>query len=268
MIGKNSTLVGIGLLTCIPFAAPAQEPQPTPDPLCQLLFDRYVVGMNKVDSDTMNAAQHLIASNGRRNGFWRVVLERIRLGDEDSEPNCVEILGKMLAWDAIARDSIQEVASGGPVPQLVQSIYLGPEVVNELLERAQITDRRRLRWYAVALVRARTPTTAEFFKKILRDDHQDLSSGTLQFHAAVGLAQIGDASGYEWLIAQSENPRGFISGGLPSGAQSGNLDACCLRALQQMVNDDTKKTKQDWVIWWASLDKKAIPKGVVELVDN
>ena len=78
--------------------------------------------------------------------------------------------------------------------------------------------------YAIALARARVPATTNFFWMILRDDNGKNYMSTAKFYAAVGLAQLGESSGYLWLIENSGDPLPIISGAWPRGVANNNVD--------------------------------------------
>jgi len=88
-----------------------------------------------------------------------------------------------------------------------------------------------------------------------------------KYHAAVGLAQLGNADGFEWLIANSEDPLPTISNAWPDRVPNLNLDVCSVAALQDLSGETAPKTKQEWETWWDKADKKALPKGNVHMRD-
>jgi hypothetical protein len=246
---------------------PAEEVTSQPDELCQMLFDTYIAGKGKLNTSTVMAASHIVAERGRNTGFWKVVLRELLRGQEQSEIGCVRVLGKMLAIDAAARDAIRREKETGQVGQWAASVCLGPEVVKELITRGSAADRLRVDHYAIALSRARVPETTEFFRMILRDDSgQDYLAGT-KFHAAVGLAQIGEPDGFVWLIKNSEDPLPTVSNAWPSRVSNLNLDTCSVAALRDLSGERNLKSKQEWESWWDKVDKRGIPKNPVSMDD-
>ena len=156
------------------------------------------------------AATHLVAERGRETGFWKNVLAELKRNDEHSEIGCVRVLGKMLATDAAARDVIRRRKETGEVSARIAAVCLGPEVVTELLERGRNADRFEIDHYTIALARARMSEARDFFKSILHatkapiinaGQAKGVDSGptgpyhseSTRFHAAVGLAQLGDS---------------------------------------------------------------------------
>jgi hypothetical protein len=252
-------LVGSGI--------PAQDLDPESDQLSQLLFDTYLVRRGKINTETRRAASHIVAERGRENGFWRQVLKELQKNREESEIACVEVLGKMLERDAAAREEIQRVKETGEVGQWRPSVCLGPEVIQELIARGKQVDRFRVDHYAIALARARVPEAADFFRWILREDPDQNFMETARFFAGVGLAQLGEAAGMDWLIAQSDNPNSTLSNARPHGAPSLNLDTCAVAALQSLTGEQELRTRPEWEAWWKRTDRKAYLKGHVDIVD-
>lgn len=244
-----------------------QELDKNADDICQRLFETYIARRGKINSSTVMAASHIVAERGRNTGYWRNVLRELRKGDDDSEIGCVRVLGKMLAIDASARDLIRREKETGEIGQWAASVCLGPEVVAELIERGEKADRFRVDHYAIALARARVPEANEFFLMILRDDTGKHYMASAKFHAAVGLANLGDPKGFEWLIANSDDPLPTVSNALPSGVPNLNVNTCCTAALRELSGKRTPSTKQEWETWWRSVDRQALPKRHATLVD-
>jgi len=254
-------LVGVvGLVT-------AQEAQREPDRICKLLFDTYVARRGKVNTETVMAASHIIAERGRNNGFWRDVLRELQEGNDESEIGCVRILGEMLSVDALARDVIQREKETGEVGQWFASVCLGGEVVDELISRGRKADRFRLEHYVIALAWARVPEAADFFRTILADDDGKHYTLTAKFHAALGLAQLGQPDGYEWLIAKSSESPGTVAMAWPSGISGSNLGTCCGAALQHLAGPEGLTDPADWKKWRGQADKDSLPKGPVDIVE-
>lgn len=254
-------LLALSLGSAIPVVRAEEEQKP--DEICGLLFETYVARRGKINTSTIMAASHIVAERGRNTGFWRNVLQELRKDNEDSEIGCVRILGKMLAIDARARDIIRT----GELTAWVPSVELPPEVVNELTERGKKADRFRVDHYCIALARARMPESEAFFRMILRNDTGKNYMSSAQFHAAVGLAHIGNPSGFEWLIANCDDPLPTISNAWPSAAPNLNVDTCCVAALRSLSAESQLRTRAEWETWWKSVDRKILPKGHVNIVD-
>jgi hypothetical protein len=249
------------------FVELVQERSDQPDDISQQLFETYVARGGLVNTSTRIAAEHIVAERGRDSGFWRSILKELQKGDEESEVGCVHVLGKMLAVDARARDVIRREKETGQIGQWRAAVCLGPEVVQELIRRGQKTERFRVDHYAIALARARVPEATEFLQMILRDE-VGKGEDSAKFHAAVGLAQLGEADGFVWLIAHSDNIQGHVSNAWPSRmSEAKNLGGCCGAALRQVSGEDLK-TKQDWESWWEKVNRKTLPKSHVEMDES
>src|SRR5262245_15481321 len=111
------------------------------DRLCELLFAEYLSRPVKVGEDTILAAELIVAERGRETGFWKTVLAELKKGNQSNEVQCVRVLGRMLAADASARTAMQRQKETGETSARVPSVFLGPEVVAELLERGKKADR-------------------------------------------------------------------------------------------------------------------------------
>lgn len=275
----------LGLLATLASMAATAGAQDRPaDEISKLLFDTYIARPGKIETSTLMAAEHIIAQRGRESGFWKKVLAELQTDDEYSEVGCVRILGNMLARDAGARDGIRRERETGEFPSARPlSVHLGPEVVAELLERGQKAGRFRIDHYAIALARARVPEARDFFTSMLRaktgPTKADVEKGeagpegyyhldSTRFHAAVGLAQLGDPAGIEWLIAHCEDIQGHVSGAKPLGASpGGSLGSCCLAALRQLSGEKEPTSKAEWEAWWKTADTKRLKFGAVRLVD-
>jgi hypothetical protein len=281
MISCRNALYLLGVVTLVSGTAVAQDQQV--DEVTQQLFEQYVARSGKIETESVMAATHLVAERGRNNGFWRNVLEELQRNDQKSEIGCVRVLGKMLATDAAARDAIRRHKETGEVSQWVATVRLAPEVVNELLERGRKADRFHIDDYTIALARARTSEARDFFKSILRATREDAPfavvppperdapeppitdpvsdkvigfaptapyhSECTRFHAAVGLAQLGDSEGIDWLIENCESTEGSVERGRPVGAHGSDLGDCCVGALRQLTNKHALTDKVAWAAW-------------------
>ena len=238
------------------------------DPICQLLFDTYIIRTGMINYDTIMAASHIIAERGRNNGFWRKILNELQNGSEDSERGCVRILGQMLSIDALARDANKREQETGEVGQGFASVNLGPEVITTLIARGEKADRFRVEAYAIALARARVPGVTNLFRMILRDETGKHYMSTAKFYAAVGLAQLGDPSGYAWLVENSGDTLPIVEGAWPRRIANNNVDTCCQAALRDLSGGKDMKGKAAWVTWWQQVDMQSLPKARVDIVDQ
>lgn len=265
-----NTVIWIMVATTAAFLSPVDEcKKPTPrqdECLCDILFSRYIQG-GKNTSHTVVAAIELLTRHGRRNGYWRTVLDELRKGNRSSERRCVTVLGKMLAIDAQGRaflalsDKEQRRVASAP------SVALDEEVVLELLKRAQQADRLLLDFYVIALARAHDGRTRGFFTDIVSSRagvHHDAST---RFHAAVGLAQLGDEKGVEWLIDYLDDTSSVFHA-WPPGFADYNLGTCCSRALLSLTQQTDLFSKAAWRKWWDSARDGFFPKHPLVLIER
>lgn len=248
-----------------------------PDEICKLLFETYIARQGGISTETVLAASHIVAERGRNNDFWKSVLAELKSENKQSEIGCVRVLGKMLEIDAGERDLLQMQKATGRTAARVASVRLGPEVVAELIQRGQKADRFRADHYAIALARARVPEATDFFKSILRKAtrHGDPNAPVLtswhhsestRFHAAAGLAQLGDPEGIQWLIDNSQQGPRTVENAWPRGAVNHNLSKCCVAALW-LLTGERFETKAQWKAWWQTSDRKLLAGRYVVLVD-
>ena len=279
------------------------------DPICGLLFEEYVRGL-KVDGIEQHLACELIASRGRKKGFGPVVLAELRRDEQRTERMCVRILGKMLAQDARARDIINRPRFRPGQFAQPPGVGLGKGVVDELIRRAERAAGDRCDDYVVALARSRDPRAGEFFRHVVRsvqgeremedaamragppaaqDPRQDRNaterretsgqqrrtaySLEAELYSAVGLAQLGDPVGIEWLIAHYgspvADPFGAVEhksrlGPAPSYAGTAFSTAQALRIL----TGQNLTTQAEWEAWWQKAQKPFLPRGYVRISDE
>lgn len=281
MAARFIPLILLTSLALIPRIVNGQDRQT--DEISRLLFDAYIARPGKINTSTILAASHIVADRGRESGFWKEVLAELKSGDEHSEVGCVRILGSMLADDASARDALRRQKETGEISASIPSVHLGKEVAAELLARARKADRFRIDHYTIALTRARVPEARELFAAILNArtgaTPADIAAGVAvptgfyhmdgtRFHAAVGLAQLGDASGVEWLIANCEDPHGFVQNARPYFAdRGGSIGTCCQAALQQLSDKRDLTTKPEWEVWWKTVDQTTLISRPVQFAD-
>lgn len=267
--------VSLVLLACVSSAAVAQNREP--DEVTRQLFRQYLTG-GKIDSESIHAARHLVAVRGRRNGFWKEILAELQATERrEAEVNCVTLLGRMLGYDAHSR----RIMESGEVTALIPSVHLGPEVVDVLLERGLKADRLMVDHYVIALMRANTPEAKEFFLAFLQADavKEDVFGADSQtpqrrqsrpmpstvFHAAVGLAQLGELDGIDWLVRrldQTHENSSDVEHAIPGLVEwrQRRMGICCLDALQQMFRNRKLTTKAEWEAWLKTVDLKSQPR--------
>jgi len=291
MAGRYIAPIFLAFLLSLGGIAEAENQQT--DDICKGLFEAYIARQAKTSRKTILAASQIVTERGRVTGFWKNILAELKRDREQSEIGCVQVLGKMLAKDATARDIFRRQKETGEINAMVSYVCLSPEVVAELIERGQKADRFRVDHYAIALARARVPETRDFLESMLRKttgraetggDHQDRNVSVLtgwyyldstRFHAAVGLAQLGDPAGIDWLIANSEYGQGTVSNACPRGVtNNSSLSTCCVAALRQLSRERNLiprgrnlKGKSQWKAWAKTVDRKTLLNNEITLVD-
>lgn len=245
-----------------------QEPANKSYDFCRAYFETYIMRRKKVNPATVIPISHIIAVRGRDNGFWKNVLRELKKDNEISEIGCVRILGKMLAIDASAREVIRRERETGEISQWEPSVQLGPEVVSELVKRGKEADKFRIDHYAIALARAREPEARQFLLMVLQDDTNEDYISSAKFHAAVGLAHLGDPRGFEWLISNINNTSHTVSNALPSKISDATISTCCVATLCVLSGEQKLRTRQEWTDWWESVGKGDLPKRHVTFVDQ
>lgn len=271
---RTIILAAVALLACPGWTAGFLESS-KPDPICQALFDAYIVRRGKIASEDILAASDLIASRGRSTGFWKQVREGLRRADRDTDERVyVHILGNMLAEDARARENTESGNAGQT--QGVPFISLPKEVVPELISRAQKAE-GALDAYVIALCRARDPRAEEFLlntveqSNIMKKNKDDLGvrhNLSIGFHAALGLAEIGNATGLEWLIAHSDDDSRTVSFAWPQRVPDYSLRSCAIAALRTLSGQPTLNTKAEFNTWWKTASNGWSPKSHVYLEDR
>lgn len=87
-----------------------------------------------------------------------------------------------------------------------------------------------------------------------------------KFHAAVGLAQLADAAGFEWLIAHSADSQARVELAQPAHVPKSSLNTGCVAALRILTGEKSLNTRAGWADWWKAVDRKTLPKDHVEFV--
>ena len=236
----------------------AEEGDRRSDPISEQLFENYIVRGGKVSTSSLMAASHLIAQRGHNTGFWKVVWKEWQKNNPRTEVGCVRILGQILEIDASARDAIAREQKGGPPSAWVPTIAFGAEVIDELIRRGEAATSPNVDHYLIALARSRLPQARVFFEKVLRGDGGKRFTRSEQFHAALGLAQLGQPAGYRWLIEHSEDPLVNVFNARPLRPARGSTEYV-IATLQQLAENHTLRTKADWQQWLTKAEPTLLP---------
>src|SRR2546423_1146149 len=70
-----------------------------------------------------------------------------------------------------------------------------------------------------------------------------------KFFAAVGLAEMGQPRGIDWLIEHADDQSGWLDQTQIAGAKVNSIKDCCRAALEQLTGQKLKK-KAEWQTWW------------------
>lgn len=241
----------------------SSEAQRGPDAICQTLFQEYIVRGGKIPTNDILAATELIVSRGRPTGFWRPVLEGLRKVKGWDEIRYVRILGMMLGDAAFARKNLSRESQMGGV------FALPEEVVPELISRAEkASDQYILDAYILAFARARDPRAKELLMRLVKGADEGANWPSVKYHAAVGLAELGDSGGVEWLVAHSDDAVPDVRWGRPENTTSHQLSSVAIRSLQILSGNAAVTTKAEFEAWWKVAAAGWAPSGHVLLVER
>jgi hypothetical protein len=277
---------------CVASNTAAQAPQENPsDVVCERLLNEYILKRGKIESANIEAAIQLIASRGRDNGYWRVVVEHFEQSPvNDSRGSQSQLLLRILTkilqsdgWSRWVRAHPEELKSS----QTGAPIRLPVSVIDTIVARAKQADRLNRDDYIIALVAAHDSRTRDFLRGILdrkKDEatkrdlfdtgEQDasvpggpLSDGS-RFYAAVGLAELGDLDGVRWLVEAPTDIGGSLFPTYVSHVDaSGDLLQSRVLALADLTGQPFQ-TIEEAQSWWATnrpTEKEYKPKARVRL---
>jgi hypothetical protein len=254
--------------------APVALPvDPAHDIVCEQLMADYILRGGKIQGDTVDAAIVIIASRAER-GYWRTVFKHFQESQDNNlqafspSPNLLRILTKMLWRDGRARWLLshpEELKQSAWAP----SIVLPAEVIDTIIARAKIANRQQFDNYVVAIMAAHDARSKPFLLDVLNDklppvNGQPVVTPSAQFHAAVGLANLGERAGVEWLV---NTPGSADVGYVPHiRVPGGNLHEARLRALSDLTGQPYQPLEK-WQAWWKTspLPDPFEPKSAVQL---
>ncbi|MCH8150557.1 MAG: hypothetical protein IH987_21705 [Planctomycetes bacterium] len=260
-----SMLLVAGAAVAIP-PSPDQPPV-IRDPDMEPYFDRLIhlcFNGGKINSDDRAAACHLLSRAARRHERWRVPVRMLRQ-EQGNERRIVQVLGKIAAVDARARDRQALPKEERMRIASMPGVVLDDTVVPELLDRVRATDRDVVDHYVIALARARDPRAVDFLRKILTGNLGQSGLTSTRFHAAVGLANLGDIEAVEWLINNIDADRGRVSHAWPGKRCSNDLATSCVEALHQVSGYLGYSTADEWRQWWSAQRESFQPKNIIQL---
>jgi hypothetical protein len=234
------------------------------DVVCQKLLDEYILKPGKIPSDDIDAAVQLITSRAKL-GFWRTVFKQFQesKGNDYAENNLLKILTKMLAndgYDNWLRDHPEEAKQSA----IARWFHLPDEVLDTVIARAKEASPQKFDAYVVAIVAANDKRSKDFLLETLRAGEAanlPVPAANLgarpprdpkfilfdvQFHAAVGLAELGEPAGLTWLVESRPAP------GLSKVLHwfgEGDLLKSRIRSLQDLTGLKLE-TLEEWQAWW------------------
>lgn len=244
--------------------------QTTPDPICELLMKQYVLVGGKISTDDVEAAIQLVGSRGRAHGYWKVVLDafkksyRDKSGNVAVRKNTLAVLNRMLTYEGWARWN--HIRSVGPVASPI-GFYLGPEVLEQIIAHSAKANSHEIDAFVLAVRQAFDPRGKLFLQNILHSSNVGGSWQDARFHAAVALAELGEAEGIEWLIDHTDADAGesyvfrVPHRNVPGGARS----QCCQAALVDLSGQTSLTTRAQWRQWWDSSRSRFQPAMLVNL---
>lgn len=252
-------------------AQQSEEPVALPDKatLTRTYVQHYLSGM-RINSTTVHAAMQMVADNGD----WKIVLEELESGRCGSEVHCIKVLGMMTEKEAQWRRLVELHYRG----EYRSAMMMGPrrpyvptELVPILLRRAG-RDKENLRQYVIALAQSRDERAREFFIRILQNASGDMKVEGAAFHAAVGLANLHEPAGIEWLIEHSEVNNKSVNDAWPTGTPGRLMDVACDQALVRLSgrysNGECTCSRgvEYWRKWWEDAGKQVREGAYIPLV--
>lgn len=250
------------------------------DVLCELLMQQYILARGKIQTDDVKAAIRLVASRGRNNGYWRIVLKEFEKSCDANErivtANTLAVLTGILSYGGRARWQFERKQTGQaslPSPGGAQTPYfVGPEVLQRVIARAGQADKREIDSFVIAVRQSHDTRSKQFLLDVLRGTKTEGSWSDARYLAAVGLAELGVHEGVEWLIAYSDVPAARsdvgdidINRAPHRYAPRNTRFQCCRRAMADLTGQPPTLTKARWKEWWAANRTDFVPKSFVSL---
>lgn len=236
-------------------AAPVESPTKAEntDMVCQQLYSDYIVRSGKYDLDVMNAVVELINVRGRTSGFWKTVVQGLNdTKNEQAASRHVQVLARMLRedgygrWIATLPDRDKMMWAPG--------IYLPKEVTLKLIETGSKSESILRDWCVVALAGAKDPVAHDFLAKTLAAEEPRGMSA--KFHASVGLVNLGDKDGIEWLIAHCSDDADNVAIAWSTQTTSRALGPNCISVLKEITGRSDWNRKSEFQEWWTNSKEK------------
>lgn len=258
-------LPALVLLVCASGSYAAFGEQGERDALCQMLFDQYILSDSaRIPEKQIEAAQEILASRGRHE-FWKLTFEELRKNNQWNEKRCIDLLGRIYEYDADARPYSKPGGTLANTMPSTPSVCIPENVAPELIIRARFAQQYLFDHYLVALVRAQDDRCKDLFAEVLKGKEWTKYSKSEEFHAAIGLANMGDTAGVEWLIEHCENSGESVYLAGPATGQG--LGINCVGALRSLAKRSDLSKKADFEEWWKGVPRPFVPESKVWLRD-
>lgn len=244
------------------------------DRLAWELTERYITQVGKIPTDQIRAATILVGASLRHDPALVRSLSK-SLGQHCGNEGTLIIRRKILSVFRRAFESTGGAArwsdQSDSTRRQVELFALPDEdaVLAQIIRCGRTADRSDIDNYVLALRAAHHPATSDFLRDVLRHetkwkDHQGGSWGDAKFHAAVGLAELGDAAGWNWLIAAATPNEFGIDDTVYRGAHvsvtTGSLRANCKAALMDLAG--LQVAPASWTDWWQTNGDQLQPQHV------
>jgi hypothetical protein len=299
-------------MCCLPVKNSAAQERATAgesaDVVTEQLFRQYVVGRGRIPTASVNAAIELVAARATERAFINTVLAEFEKSCDAENArtikrNLLELMSKMLAQEGGRRWQSEQarrtgqnpaatVAKPAPSRQDDKVVHAESEMLARVIARGRQADRHEIDAFVLAVRQAHHPQGKQFLLDVLHNPPDPFSGlaidgsqgkwpdnigGTwrdAKFHAAIGLAELGEHAGVEWLIEQSQsNDFGVGSTSVSlwraphRKAAGGNLRESCLYALADLSGQPATDQVAHWKTWWAANKDQFEPTPVALKID-
>jgi hypothetical protein len=249
----------------------------------------------------VRAAIELVAARGNGSAFNQIVLNEFEKTYEDENAstvrrNLLQLMAKMLAREGGERWRYEHArrteqvgpsattVTPNPSPENDKIVYRESKMLENLIARGRQANRHEIDSFVIAVRQAHHPQGKSFLLEVLQNspdptkgkwpDNVGGSWEDAKFHAAVGLAELGEHAGVEWLIKQSE-PNDFGTGSMSisvwnaphAKASGGNLRQSCVYALEDLSGQRATEDAGQWKAWWGTSKKQFVPRAVALRID-
>lgn len=260
------------------------------------LFRQYITAYGKIATEQVNAAIKRVARRGASDAeFTKLVIEEFKenydaRNGRGVKRNVLTLMGRMLAFHGARRWQQEYFERTGQIGQA--ALPGGVEhlsaheaaMLDQILTRGRKADRGNIAEFVMAIRLAHHPRGKQFLLVVLQNPSStagpfedatqkgkwpDTVGGgwsDAEFLAAVGLAELGESIGVEWLIQQTR-PNNFglddtlYKGGHLRAKTDGMRENCnCVLADLSELRLDSGFA--GWTEWWSANKKAFSPRAV------